>query len=89
VWEIKHGGPTHRTLSAIEYLTDLLADGEAYRLADLAEHLLDAFVESRGLQNLGGVLAPLPDETETVVQQVNENMDAIGDAVKNFRKLPR
>jgi hypothetical protein len=55
VWQVTHGGPTHRTLSAIQWGNQ-----------ELCASLLEALVDLRGLQNLGDALAPLPDETETL-----------------------
>lgn len=61
VWQITHGGPSHRTLSAINFLnTEIGCCTQA-----VAEAALEALVTELGLQNLGEALAPLPDETET------------------------
>jgi hypothetical protein len=65
VWQIQHGGPTHRTQSAIGWLSDHIGES-VYTNMGIAIALLNALVEERGLGNLGDVLAPLPDETETV-----------------------
>lgn len=61
-WQIQHGGPTHKTLSAIDWLYDKLD----LMPAQVAAHLLAALVETQGLQHLGDALEPLPDETEVV-----------------------
>jgi hypothetical protein len=61
VWQVQHGGPTQRTLSAIEYLNELVGSGD-----HVAGQLLDALVEQRGLQHLGEALPALPDDTETL-----------------------
>lgn len=61
-WQVQHGGPTHKTLSAIDWLNEKIDVMPVH----VAAHLLDALVESRGLQHLGDSLVPLPDETETV-----------------------
>lgn len=68
IWQITFGGPTHRTLSAIEHLNYTLSDHEnVFGLASQvpAWQLLDMLIRTRGLQNLREALAPLPDETET------------------------
>lgn len=61
IWQVTHGGPTRRTLSAIEFLN---AEIGCCTQA-VAEAALEALVEQRGLQHLGEALEPLPDETET------------------------
>lgn len=61
VWQVTNGGPTHRTLSAIEFLN---AEIGCCTHA-VAEATLEALVEQRGLHHLGEALEPLPDETET------------------------
>lgn len=61
-WQIQHGGPTHKTLSAIKWLKEKI---DVIPVV-VASELLDALVESRGLHHLGEMLAPLPDDTETV-----------------------
>lgn len=64
IWQVQHGGPTHKTLSAINWLNEL--DRYEQDESDVAGRLLEALTEQRGLQHLGEALKPLPDETETV-----------------------
>jgi hypothetical protein len=65
VWQVQHGGPTQRTLSAIDWLNDMMLESKFDTVHEIAAHLLDSLVEERGLQHLGDALQPLPDETET------------------------
>jgi hypothetical protein len=62
VWQITHGGPTHRTLSAIEWLNTEIT----FNAYTVVGPVLEALITERGLQNLGDTLEPLPDETETL-----------------------
>lgn len=82
LYQVLNGGPTHRTLSAINWLRY-----EAkYNPEDVAESVFDALIETRGFLNLGDVLEPLPDETETVEGHVNANLDDISNAIKDMKR---
>lgn len=76
LYQVLNGGPTHRTLSAINWLRY----ESTYNPEHVAGALFDALVETRGFLNLGDVLEPLPDETETVDEWVSPIPDPQGRA---------